>query len=292
MDSCLALHIDNPIFIKALNQRCEYDNIPNLKTKSIAFTHLPKVGGTVIKSLLQKSIEKHRFVHREHMPYILTQALFDKSSNFTMITIFRNPIIRALSYYYYITKRQELPNSITQPELQNFWMTTMKMELSEWLNREITKQILIENTLQYFISNIPNPSNVLLTSEKWKKIQYNKNISTKSWINISQRSDFTSYIVNIPEKYQCKLHLDIVLLLLERYAVVGVYENMTSFWKGVYRRVGVIKQNAHTFMENRNERYGKKMIQLAFDSLGESLFCEIVLWQLAGKISSKDAECP
>lgn len=294
-ETCADFHLNHVNFLNALSKRCEIDDIiDRSKSNGVAFTHLPKAGGTTVKAFLQRTIERKRFIHREHYPFLMTEALFDRTSNYTLITLFRKPIDRAFSLYFYIHERHDIPSSIYDKHVREFWEITMKSSLVEWVSLPITQSVLQENTLQYFVSSIENPSKMLQFSEKWSKVQKVKGFTVAPWLNISS-SLYVSYLRFIPESFQCKDHINVALVLLQRYAVVGSFEKAAFFWSVLLRRLHISKAEyslALSLHENhRVQKRNQNDIDLVTPKLEQILYCENILYSMVKKVLDADYSC-
>lgn len=71
------------------------------------------------------------------------------------------------------------------------------------------------------------------------KANYTFPLPYEPYIPIEYRQ-ILNYTHEIPEPYHCRHHMKVVLLLLQRYEVVGVLERFSDFWTVFFQRAGLI----------------------------------------------------
>ena len=106
MDSCMEMHLNRTYLRNGLKRRCTLDNLPNLNhpKAKITFSHLPKTGGTSVRTVL-RTFAKDRIQAMGHEHFVL--AALEQPHNI-FITMLREPTSRAISFYTYANGRRGL----------------------------------------------------------------------------------------------------------------------------------------------------------------------------------------
>jgi hypothetical protein len=107
--------------------------------------------------------------------------------------------------------------------------------------------------------------------------------------------EFTSFAKQIPVEYQCLQYLEVGLILLKHYEVVGTLEKADDFYRVLEHRAGLpggASTNATRVRKNASSYIMPAAVRAAVEeNFRKPLFCATVLWKMAGMISDADLAC-
>jgi hypothetical protein len=291
-ESCMSLHLHNDQIEKMISQRCKL----GLHTKSmprftkITLTHIPKSGGTSVKEYLNRCAPG-RLRKGEHEHFAAAAASEPEN---IMVTIFREPLAKAISFYSYVNDALRFPESERGNQL---WEATYRKPPIAWSEDPVVQRILQQDPVALFLRNVANASDLSsrLTPEHVQKLSP---VQLKTIVT-GTLSEYLSYTTSLPSEYQCEQHLEVAFVLLKHYEVVGTLERSTDFYKILNRRAQIAHSEgqAHEPMHLNRSKYKHKALSKADLAAMEAnlrapLYCATVLWRIAGKISDADAACP
>jgi hypothetical protein len=284
----MEIHLVNPELLRILNGRCNFNERTRKASpyQTIAFTHIPKAGGTsVINYLRRYAPGRLRKGDHEHF---ITAAAAEPDSLF--VTLLREPVAQAISFYSYAQDCPKFPEAERNNKL---WLQTYKASPVEWSANPAVQQMLGRDPTGYFLPDVANITDSI-TRIDYSEVQKLPQIvlrDTKPW----DLATFLRYAAVLPEPYQCTQHLEVAFILLRHYDVVGVLENVTDFHRVLQKRTQVRDRTTPLLHINRS-RYHRRSITerdraAMAENLKEPLFCATLLWRIAGMISARDAQC-
>lgn len=293
-ESCTAVHLNNPWLLKALDLRCTIDSNPRLRSRrTIAFTHVPKCGGSTVHAFLYGHVRDRYLNGPPHEPYPST--LKRKLDTLFYITLFRRPLSRVVSMYQYIRDKlvgvqRALPRNVKSDFLWR--MGQRSRDIVHWLNMTGVEFELSRVIPELFIE----PYHKGISIEKYyiARANYSFPFPYEPYIPIEYHN-FLNYTHDIPEPYHCMHHMKVALLLLQRYEVVGVLEQFTDFWNITFRRAALphmLYEKATSIHSNKSKyTVSPQHRAIAAEMLEIPLYCSTLVWEIATMISDKDKTC-
>lgn len=285
---------------------------PTIRDRIVVFTHVPKSAGSSVKTAL---MSWNRFHSKGHISFNKTDALFNHSA--LDFTIMRKPSERLASLFAYI-------NMFPHLNQRNYWNETHKyaQQPLEWLQLPKVKEFLTSVSIKYFgsygsfealhasisafrqsWSKFPAELGPQSTHATADKLVHEMQTLAPNLQEMRDRISSVLCLEDVPESMRCYQHAEVILMLLNRYSVVGVLEDYQNIWKIMKARVGlpdgyVIKaisgtrRNTHTVSKNAitetpvtTNLEVKKAFEKAADSF---LFCENVLYEVSRRIHDID----
>lgn len=284
--SCLAVHLKSSVLVNMINSRCNLDKLTvNFNsTRRITFTHLPKTGGSSLHVDLAALAGKKRMQFSGHDHFLQT---FHDSPDNIFVTMLREPVSRAISYYTYVQQVNRLDADKRKNKL---WMSTHRTKAVQWANSSFVQRTLSLDPLSFFLTNVSNLEDNVSRFD-YKAIQTLKQTPLNPVVP-GTLQEFLNYTYTLPEEYQCVHHLNVAFILLKQYEVVGTLENREDFFRTLYRRAQLVPSGKEPAVENKSwlvvSAEDKALMR---EYLTRPLFCGRVLWKIAGMISDADTKC-
>jgi hypothetical protein len=289
-------------FLNSSRCRSTY-HITLVDLRAIHFTHQPKAGGTSVHQYMRKHFtDRYDFPRPPHETYQTAEVSTKQTRLFA--TLFRHPVVRAISLYQYI--KQSMSISLLTHNLgvnRVVWQRAhnTSMTFSRWIEEPFVVQFLQRNYFFYynFSSNVTfhdlkymttlgppaashTASNAIERTKK--KVMVVEN-------DMRERELLARIAVAIPDHhsaYRCGPQMQTVTLLSKRYSAVGQLEDVTSFWQILNARAQLrmtphdIATAAGTRLNKARRKESARGQHDGYARLQDMLVCEIILWEVAG----------
>jgi hypothetical protein len=201
--------------------------------------------------------------------YKLLKHLADST---TFVTLFRNPVDVDISFYMYING----PNKPKlTPKLFVARDSTFRVDPLTWASRSFG--IASNNSVSLFIKDLDT-------------------VHYKSLVDVSLYN--INYVDQLPSEFRCVNELKVLRFVMERYAVIGVLEQMSEFWKLISSRLNISKDvfdrysDAHRNKSQRgNISFEQELLMRDQLRLSKHFFCANLLYELIKKVSRNDFLC-
>ncbi len=308
--------------------RCQHvDNITFPSQRLLAFTHIPKCGGSSVVTILSDSvyIGQHPRQPRFIIPALFTHETygsedFETGHNRLFSVLLRNPVSRAISLFNYMKGHSSDTNRdvpiwayTTQPKVTlDKWVKQpgvikfLKQDMVSWLGTvpfasvDESKQAREKRLKNSLARN--NSLQALMYSEAVARtvLQPNKSfpppIDSDSSFPVSEEQLVDDVKRLVPdERYQCMPQMKAVLLLIRRYSAVGTLEDMRTFWTVLSARAGLkmpLEAISTAAGINTNpskaQPIRKEFVDVIKSTLAQELTCDVFLWKMAQKIADHD----
>jgi hypothetical protein len=161
--------------------------------------------------------------------------------------------------------------------------------------------------LHYFTHTVPNATAVLQAWPAYKHMQQlpiEHRVVLRPWIENFPRERYLKYLSTgsvseefnetkvFPERYRCEKYVEASVLLLERYAVVGTLEKLSDMYHVLYARAQVKKHVNVSHVTNPSIKVMPVEVERQVKALlKETMFCQSLMWRMAGVISDHDMAC-
>jgi hypothetical protein len=250
--------------------------------------------------------DRYDYPRPPHETYISAEVATKQTRLFA--TIFRHPIFRAISLYHYIQQASSIVALTRNLDVHRvIWLRAhnANMTLGGWIEEPQVIQLLQRNyfhvptnksyrELKHLMSLGPSAASELKSNAKErtkKKVVVGGNSHREK-----QFKDRIAAAVPDPA-YHCASQMETVMLLTQRYSAVGQLEDVGLFWRILSARARLkmtpadIAKAVGTHI-NKSIKSSMRGQDKAYERLRDLLFCDIVLWDIAGLIAKKDLECP
>mmetsp|Transcript_8499 Transcript_8499/g.12681 ORF Transcript_8499/g.12681 Transcript_8499/m.12681 type:complete len:299 (+) Transcript_8499:40-936(+) len=263
----------------ALSYRCRMESTASY-TQKVIHSHNPKTAGTTVNKFFRRESIRPFHLDTGHVSY----SVFQKKHNdppghpYIYVSILRYPQTRVLSYFHFIYhNRHRIP-----PQWRGdvIWENAFKYKsLSKWLSTPSVRKYLSDEYSRILDASVDAIDRV------------------RTWSPVSVPNTFFQSTSHAPEHRQCHAHLRSAALLLMRYTVVGITENMKeTFWPLLFRRVSSLPQSEYNSAVNSSTGSNSKvkteeekaMVQ---KELGDVLYCERLLYEIAKAVNEADRKC-
>jgi hypothetical protein len=288
MISCLEVHLQNPELLRLLSGRCKLGELSDRQpaTRRITFSHLPKAGGSSINLFLNKyAQDRVRLAVHEHF---LLSAQAEPDNIF--VTMMREPVSRALSFYCYVNDRAHLHKEAL---INKLWVHTFRAEPVQWSANPFMQRTLYQDPLGFFLRDVTNITDSI-SKYDYNMIKALPEAPLKDTIP-GTLDAFLAYTSALPEEYQCRQHLEVGFIFLKHYEVVGTLEKRADFFRVFLRRAHFPPEVTlnHTDMHENSSKFklAEKDREAMVENLKRPLYCATVLWRIAGMISEQDVSC-
>ena len=164
--------------------------------------------------------------------------------------------------------------------------------------------IVESDFVHFFLPTVPNASATLKAWPAYKKMQSlspENKVLKQPWVSNFSRAEYLSYVSTdkneselvFPEQYHCGKYVKASVLLLERYAVVGTLESLSDMYNVLYARAQIKNHIDVSHISNPSSKVMSSDVEKqVISSLKETMFCQTLIWRMAGEISSYDMKCP
>ena len=288
LETCLSVHLNSSELKQLIDQRCALGNWSSKEShnRRITFSHLPKTGGSSVRTFFDKHM-KHRMHRMEHEHFILSGHAEPKN---IFVTMLREPVSRALSFYNYVHEHTEQPVNTLK---NTMWTETFKMEPEEWAMSPRIQSIMAQDPLGFFLRDVVNITDSISKYEP-SMLKALPEVPLRNVIK-GTLDAFLQYTDTLPAEFQCKQHLEVGFILLKHYEVVGVLEKTEDFYRVLLRRAHFPRTITleHTRVhENKSKQViSAQQAEVMRQHLQRPLFCGYVLWRIAELISAADMQC-
>ena len=312
IDSCMQVHMDNAKQSILFRKRFEYVATrsktikPKLMRKFVSFMHIPKCAGTFLTKVLKKYSEdsNNDFSFREtgHAPFIAIQNMFPED---ILLSLVRNPIDQALSFYNYVNGGSWGTWNTLDPRVASspLWRSTIHIKPKFWGKLKKLREILFYNFVFFFTNKITDiefymdngvyqhlPFDGILRriSSSGASLKTNPLFAT----TYDEESEYTRYLktMNIPEEFQCTAHINAVVSAVKHFSVLGVVENINQFQISLNKMLGTSMNLTSTDAHNYKsvKILSMKMRATIERNIKELLFCETVLYNTIALVADQD----
>ncbi len=307
--------------------RCQHiDSITFPSQRLLAFTHIPKCGGSSVATILSDSvyIGQHPRQPRYIIPALFTHETYgsedlETGHNRLFSVLLRNPVSRAISLFNYMKGHSPDTNRdvaiwayTTQPKVTlDKWVQQpgvikfLKQDMVMWLGtvpfasvdeskqargKRLKNTLTRNSSLQALMYSEAVARNVLQPNKSFPPA-----IDSDSSFPVSEEQLVDDVKRLVPdERYQCMPQMKAVLLLIRRYSAVGTLEDVRSFWTTLSARAGlrmpqeaILKAAGTNTNPSRSRRAG--VAGNAVEALlARELACDVFLWKMAQKIADHD----
>lgn len=276
------MHFTNPQLLRMLAQRCTNKDVFMSSSRNISFTHIPKSGGTTVKRIMRDYLPD-RYILEFHDPF---QVAAKRHPNNLFVTIFREPVERAISLFSYINQRNKLSGNVAKNDM---WVRSFRSDPKNWSTDGKVLKALREGVVQYF-----HPQ--LYYSARKEAYHLEASLLPRSALSVG-KSSFLQYTKHMPYHTRCTRQMEAAWMLLRSYAVVGTIERFPRFLSMLQKRTGIrdehFLRNASAVYKNPSSygKVGAANITILYNNLRGKFYCDTVLWKLADTINEQDLLC-
>ena len=221
-----------------------------------------------------------------------------------LLSLVRNPIDQAISFYNYVNGGSWGSYSTLNPEVawSPLWRLTHLIKPECWGKSKKLREILFCNLMFFFTDKIKDIKfymdigvyqhlpfdRILRRTSDCASIKTNPLFATTD----DEDSEYTRYLktMRTPEEFQCTAHIHAAMSALKHFSVLGVVENINQFEESLNKKLGTSMKlttiDTHRF---------KSVVILSMkrratieQNIKELLFCDTVLYNTIAPIADQD----
>ena len=212
-------------------------------------------------------------------------------------TVLRNPVDMFISFFHYVAQYKRYPS---QYKCLIGWESVFENKKTPLRFARLHYDLAESSHIQYFVPTISNASIPLREWALWRHMQalpaeYRKVLHP--WISDFPKKQYLKYLdddKSFPERFRCQQHVEASVLLLERYATVGTLERLSDTFRVFHHRANVSTGEDITRVVNRSRKsraMSPEIEREIREELKAVMFCQTLLWRMAGEIIARDLEC-